>query len=531
MPIPNSCKFAQIRGQDFAGKISRGDKEFSMNIFERMTGRIFETQINALVSARVNLAVAARGDLRDRQWGANPTQQDRYAWKRADVLREAFGAWRDNPLARRIVGLTSQYVVGGGLAISADDAATNDFLQEWWTHRLNRMTIRAFEWCDELTRAGELFIVVSTDAGGMSYVRAIPASEIEDIETAPNDIEQEVAFVQKAVEAGDPVKWNAYCEDDDGPRTADGSLVQNTNPNNGLGKFPDVMLHYAINRPVGAKFGESDLAPLLKWLVRYGAWLEDRVRLNKFRQAFVYWVKKPFRDNAERLARQNELNANTPSPGTVIVTNDDEEWSVVHPKLDSFEAGEDGMAMKKIIAAGAGLPLHFLAEPESSTRTTAEQAGGPTFRHFEQRQIFFLWMLTDLARIVVRRAAGAGRKGVSVDADLKARGTDIFSRDNANLAASATAIIEGFGVLRDRGLIDDAEYLRLAYRFAGEVVDVARILEEGRKTTDGRRPNADGGRPTTDDGRPNADGNKARKIGADSAAKVPTAGEIAKRDI
>ncbi|MCC7162297.1 MAG: hypothetical protein IT331_07370 [Anaerolineae bacterium] len=496
-----------------------------MNIFERMTNRVFGSRIQALVSARVNLAVAARDDLRDRQWGANPTRQDRYAWKRADVLRDAFTAWRENPLARRIVGLTSQYVVGGGLAVSSDDAATNDFLQEWWTHRLNRMTIRAFEWCDELTRAGELFVVISTDAGGMSYVRAIPASEIQEIETAPNDIEQEQAFIQKP-QAGDrdPTRWHAYDELSDGSANlpiggSDGSANLPIGGSDGSANLPiggpglgDVMLHYAINRPVGAKFGESDLAPLLKWLARYGAWLEDRARLNKYRQTFLYWVKKPFRDSAERLARQSELNANPPNPGTIFVTNDDEEWSVIHPKLDSFEAGEDGLAMKKTIAAGAGVPLHFLAEPESSTRTTAEQAGGPTFRHFEQRQIFFLWMLTDLARIVVRRAAAAGRQGISVDSDLKARGTDIFSRDNANLAASASAIIEGFGMLRDRGLIDDAEYVRLAYRFAGEVVDVAKILADGKKA----------GATTT--------GKKIGKIGADSAATVPTAGEIARRD-
>lgn len=480
-----------------------------MNMIDRIKTRIFQSQIDSLVSQRINLAVAARDDLRDRQWGANPSHQDRYAWKRADVLRDAFTAWRENPLARRIVGLTSQYVVGGGLGISADDAATNEFLQEWWTHRLKRMTIRAFEWCDELTRAGELFIVVSTDAGGMSYVRAIPASEIEEIETAPNDMEQERVFVQKP-RAGETngIRWNAYIAEDDGPRTADDAART----------FPDVMLHYAINRPVGAKFGESDLAPLLKWLVRYGAWLEDRVRLNHFRHSFVYWVKKPFRDNAERITRQNELNANPPSPGTVLVTNDDEEWSVVHPKLDSFEAGEDGLAMKKTIAAGAGVPLHFLAEPESSTRTTAEQAGGPTFRHFEQRQIFFLWMLTDLAKIAVQRAAAAGRTSVRTDANVQARGTDIFSRDNANLAASASAIIEGFGILRDRGLIDDAEFLRLAYRFAGEVVDVGKLL------ADGKRAAADRGRPTAKSGRP-------RKIGADSAAKIPTAGEIAGQEI
>jgi hypothetical protein len=280
------------------------------------------------------------------------------------------------------------------------------------------------------------------------------------------------------------------------------------------------MLHYAINRPVGAKFGESDLAPLLKWLVRYGAWLEDRARLNRFRQIFMFWVKKSFRDDAERRGRPHELYANPPAAGTVLVSNDDEEWSVLHPKLDSFEAGEDGLAMKKTIAAGAGVPLHFLAEPESSTRTTAEQAGGPTFRHFEQRQIFFLWMISDIARIACRRAALAGRKGVSVGANVRARGTDIFSRDNANLAASASAIIEGFGLLRDRGLIDDAEYVRLAYRFAGEVVDVAKILQDGKRA--GR---AADDRPQT------TKSQKSPGLGADSAARVPTAGDIARREM
>jgi len=35
--------------------------------------------------------------------------------------------------------------------------------------------------------------------------------------------------------------------------------------------------------------------------------------------------------------------------------------------------------------------------------------------------------------------------------------------------------------LRDRGLIDDSELLRVAYRFFGEVPDVASLLERGRE--------------------------------------------------
>lgn len=427
--------------------------------------RLFNTLFNAEISRRVSLTVRALDDTRDLLLTSRAqTRRDPAAWKRADLLADVSQAWRDNPLARRIVELTSQYVVGGGLGISADDPAANQFLQTWWHHRLNRLPIRAFEWCDELTRAGELFIVLSTDAAGMSYLRAIPAAQILHIETAENDIEQEIAFVEQTDGSGlEGRRWNAYHEVGDAPHQ---------------GEWSPVMLHYAINRPVGSKHGESDLAPLLKWLVRYSDWLQDRARLNHFRQSFLFIVKRQFSNAAERLTRQAELNANPPNPGAILVADEDEDWSILHPRLDSFEASEDGLAMKKIIAAGAGVPLHFLAEPESSTRTTAEQAGGPTFRHYEQRQIFFLWLLTDLARIAVRRAAHH-RPAINPDTNIQARGTDIFARDNANLASAASLIISSFSHLRDRNLIDDDELLRLAYRFAGEFIDVHAMLARG----------------------------------------------------
>ena len=108
-------------------------------------------------------------------------------------------------------------------------------------------------------------VFLSTDAGGMSYLRAIPAADIAEIAAAENDVEQAVAFIEQAApgeQAGR--RWPAYHPDDDAPAAA--------------GHWPPVMLHYAINRPVGAQHGESDLAPLLRWLARYAGWLEDRAR-------------------------------------------------------------------------------------------------------------------------------------------------------------------------------------------------------------------------------------------------------------
>jgi hypothetical protein len=153
---------------------------------------------------------------------------------------------------------------------------------------------------------------------------------------------------------------------------------------------------------------------------------------------------------------------------------------VLSPKLESHEAGEDGLAIKKMIAAGSANPLHFLAEPESATRTTAESAGGPTFRHYEQRQLFFKWLLHDLVTVVVRRRKMVDRM-VSTEAELIVTGTDISARDNAALATAASVMVAGMTTIRDRGLIDDAELLRIVYRFAGEVVDLEELLERGKK--------------------------------------------------
>jgi len=74
-------------------------------------------------------------------WGAhslNASERERYDYDREQVLEQALQAWRSNPLARRIVELTSQYVVGGGIGISSPHPRAHAFLQRWWRHRLIR---------------------------------------------------------------------------------------------------------------------------------------------------------------------------------------------------------------------------------------------------------------------------------------------------------------------------------------------------------------------------------------------------------
>jgi hypothetical protein len=376
--------------------------------------------------------------------------RDRYDYDRQTILAECMRAWRVNPIARRIVKLISMFVVGEGINIQSDHKATNDYLQTWWNHPLNHIGRKCISFCDEATRSGNLFFLCTVDQNtGMLYVRGVPADQVEEIITAPNDIDQEIAY--KPIAQGQP-NWPAY-----NPLS---SIVD--------GQSSSFMLHYAYNQPVGVAWGEPDLAPMLPWFGRYASWLEDRARLNRFRQSFVFVVLGKFADRAARDARQRELNTNPPPPGSILVTDESETWSVLSPELSSAEAGEDGLALKKMIALGAGVPTHYLAEPESSTRTTAEAAGTPTFRGLEQTQQFFLDILAEIATIAVAHRKIFDRR-VNPLSRIEAVGPDITERDNSSLALAVSRIYPAISEIFDREGIDEKELLRLVYRMAGEV--------------------------------------------------------------
>src|SRR5574340_346862 len=299
----------------------------TMNIFDSIASFFLGNRRSSLRS-RATFGASSVSDRNFTQgidW--NGVYRDRYSYQRDTVLQESPLAWRLNPLARRLVTLTRQYVCDQ-LEVRSPHPGTDKFLQELWNHPLNRLPQRIGEWSDELALTGNLFVAITADSAGMSYLRVFPTDSIKDIETAPNDVQQERAYMPKASLADpDPVHiLNHWAHRNRRPKT--------------------VMLHFAVNRLAGMKWGEPDIAPLLPWLARYASWLEDRVRLNRFRNAFMFVVKAMKLSPAEKEARQIELNSHPPTPGSVLVTDGAEEWDVIAPKLDAFDANSDGLTLK-----------------------------------------------------------------------------------------------------------------------------------------------------------------------------------------
>lgn len=439
------------------------DNSLRTRIARRLFGDVIASEVHAAVKV-----------VDDRWWqqvgGGRATTVDRDWWELQENLSDALEAWRTNPLARQIVNLTTSYVVGDGITVSSAKPAVDAWLRRFWHHRLNRMDLRLPAMCDELSRAGELFVVLSRNpADGMSYVRFVPASRIDRVETDPDDVERELRYheVLPLLSPSPPSpKVGRGGQGDEGLLPGRWWLSWD-HPE--AANADQVMGHFAVNRPIGATRGEGDLVPILPWLMRYKVWLEDRMRANKFKTRF-YWDVAIEGQQAEIEAARARY-AHPPKDGSIIVHSTNERWAAVQPKIEAEDAEADGKAVRLMIAAGAGVPLHFLAEGESATKATAAEMGDPTFRHYQRRQLAFRALLVELARRAYDRAVQVGgARPYGDDPLLRATVPDIVERDNQLLAESARTIVEAFATMKAQGWIDDARAVRLAFKFAGEAL-------------------------------------------------------------
>ena len=120
--------------------------------------------------------------------------RDRDAYNRQEVLQDSLQAWRFNPLARRIVELTTQYATGGGLTAVCPHQPTQSFLDQFWGHRLNCMDKRVGEFSDELCWR-QLVFAAQQRPERNELMRVLPSTDILKIESSENDIEQEWRFI------------------------------------------------------------------------------------------------------------------------------------------------------------------------------------------------------------------------------------------------------------------------------------------------------------------------------------------------
>jgi hypothetical protein len=325
------------------------------------------------------------------------------------------------------------------------------------------MDLRIYDLCQELSLYGEIFVrFFVNEFNGDVKIITIDPSMIDQIESDPENIEHELRVHRRPIGPSATIPGQPAAAQPLEDRTFDGIWLT----------VPDEVMHFAINKVSNAKRGKSDLATLLPWLRRYKDWLIDRVRINKYKAAFLWDITLT---GADRKTIENKMQdyARPPEPGSIVIHNEQETWSSVQPNIDAGDVAEDGRSIKLMVAMGSGIPEHYLASGENSNRATAGEMALPTIKKFKRRQDYFGFVLTRILDRVVAEKQARGLLPAGIDTTIELIFPEIDTEDNVATAQAAGLTAQALAVAKQNGWVTDQTAAELLFAAFGKSVDPA----------------------------------------------------------
>jgi hypothetical protein len=406
-----------------------------MSLTDTLHARLFAPQIKRI---KEETAAQLLDEVKQGHWRALSTSTIELPYtEHLQNQLDAIEAYRTNPMASRIVDLSIDFVLGQGVQISASPKYVDTFIKTFWHHKLNNMDHRLFSMALEIALTGELFVTFHANPyDGMTYIRTMPSTSINEITPSPNDPETPLSFDQVEItNVASPRTW-----------------------------YPDQMHYYRSREITGTLRGQGDLHTALPWLRRYKDWLTDRVIINKYKGAYLWDVTLTGATASIVKAKQNEIAAAPPTSGAVFVHNEAEVWKAIKPEIGADQVDEDGRALRMMIAAGTATPLHYLGEGSEYNRAVADSMAEPVRKAHQRRQRLLTAIVRDILSVAISNAQDAGMlqrssKGYTITTKFP----DLSSVDNLALAQATNQMAEAMNKSIPTGIItkeEAADWLR-----------------------------------------------------------------------
>ena len=473
-------------------------------------------------------AIASSPTQEDWYWGRLATGgEEDYYWRRLsdnwyqkdvipstylEIHNACYEAYNSNPLAFAIVEITTSFVLGKGVKVVGKTPRVQKVIDAFWQKQ--NMDERCYQICTELSLYGEIFVRFFVNQyDGTVAIRFIDPSIIDQVECDPEDIETQIRFHRRPIGPSPTQTMDAVANTlnpevfgnkqgggqggGQGGMRVDSAALSGMNPSDpsmagkwfDAGSEDDQVMHFSINKVSNAKRGKSDLATLLPWLRRYKDWLTDRVRINKYKGAFLWDVALKGADAKTVNAKKMDYSY-PPEPGSVIIHNDAEQWTAVQPAINANDAKEDGRAIKMMVAIGVKLPEHFLSDGDNNTRATAAEMGLPTFLKFQRRQRVIKNVLQVIFEPVVTEAqqVGALKKKLDPASAFEIIFPQFDLGDNLEIGNGLNYIAGALAVAKAQGWISDETAAQYLFKKMGEEIDIheelAKVKNQGQTPDD-----------------------------------------------
>ena len=338
---------------------------------------------------------------------------------RREQSDKALVAMTIDPLIKRGVELRIAYVWGDGVEITVRDRVddgsqdVNAIVQAFLNDPQNLRTFTdtearaAMELA--LARDGEFwFCLVTSPVTGRVVVRSLPAAEMADIVTDPEDKASERLYLREFIPAGSSeirrvwhpaLGYSPQIKDDLGPKD-----------------IPirwDQPVRFVRVNPVAGR-GVGDVFSAIPWSQAYTHFLESWAGLMRSLSRFA-WQVKTRGDKASKVAQQITQLAQTTSThpggfGLGAAMDPNSSLEAIGKSGASFDA-DSGRPLASVVAAALGIPVTTLLGDPGMTgaRATAENVSAESRVVFRMRREVWSSAFRDICWHVIDSAVLAGR--------------------------------------------------------------------------------------------------------------------------
>lgn len=339
----------------------------------------------------------------------SPRDLPSYQHRRAQEISEYL--YRANPLAHRILELTRDFVVGGGITFNAEDDKVQKLLDEFWVHPRNQWPLKFPQRILEYYMYGEALWRTDVDGTGRTFAIGVPPLDITDVVPDPRNPEEPLLvllgddsrFVKGRVKGGRPKRDLLIVRVDLNPRSetymyrvGDAFFFRNNSITGGLRGYPELL-------------------PLSDWIDGYD-------QFGYLRMERATWLNTWFWDVTLEGFTQEEIDIwsaenlllRPTQPGSFIPHNESVTIQAITPKLEAADASRESQELRRTITSGAGFPMSYIGGGESG-RIAENLAVEPTHRTLVQKQEEVRNMMTALFDFVIDQAVVHGLNGIGTE--------------------------------------------------------------------------------------------------------------------
>lgn len=453
--------------------------------------RLFASEPEKSPDEPLREAAGITVDADEDQWRklTGDADRDLAPMTQARMQKLAAYLWESNPLANRIIELPVAFLLAEGVKLASDNEDAQKTLNRFWNDPINRMAVKLPEKVRELSLYGEqCYPAFVNEHSGAVRLGYLDPSLIATVVTDPDNRSQPIGVVTTKDRKGQARRYKVIINGGEDVFTARTQQIRE-------GFTDGEAFYFRVNNLAAGARGRSDLLAAADWLDGYDQFLFGELDRAKFQRAFFWDVTMKGATAEQVSARVREISA--PSPASVRVHNDSEEWKTEAPDLKAGDSAEHARLFRNHVLGGQTIPEHWYGGGGDINRNAASEMGEPTFKIFSMRQSLWKEFLQEIGRYVLRKSALAARREEPEFDDPAIEVTAVFPdlvvRDTTKWAAALQQVAAALVIAIDRGLLTEETATKMLAVIAGrlgiefdpaEEIAAARLAKGKRQEAD-----------------------------------------------